>query len=131
VRDIEYTLDKSLVDDDIWQDEVEFKLAHLLINTVIFCNNGWFYKDKGEPWKEDAVSLHVNCNDVFAWGCADSEDITSTEIHDLYKMWRRDPSWGPAVWCMMKRKLMPQKPVEKMIRDAKIWDLDSLGLEKN
>ncbi len=96
-------------------EDIEYKLAHLLINDVIFCNNGWFF----ESWQVDHVSLHVNCNDVFAWGCADSEDIKYSEIPELYDMWLKDPLWGSTVWCIKKRKIMPQKPVES----SKGWDL--------
>ena len=128
--DILWTLDKSLTDDELWQDEIDYKLAHLIINNVIFTNNGWFYAKQGIPWKEDAVSLHVNCNDIFAWGGADAEDITHDEIHELYAMWRKDPGYGPAAWCIKKRKMMPQPPVEKSMREAGIWNLEELIGEK-
>lgn len=114
------TLDKE------WDDDIETKLAHLLIKGVIFCNNGWWYEKEGIPWKEDAISLHVNCNDVFAWGCADAEDITHDEIHDLYEMWKKDPNYGSAAWCIKKRKQMPQGPLEDIINEEGIWNLKEL-----
>ena len=99
-------------------------------NEVIFLSSNWFQNE----WPEAAqkqICVFVVCNDMFAWGCADGEDLPFDEIENLYRMWRKDPQWGPAIWCMIKRKEMPQKPLEKMIRKAGIWDLDSLGLDKN
>lgn len=98
--------------------EIEYKLAHLLIEGEIFCNNGWWYKEEGINWPEDHVSLHVNCNDVFYWACADAERITNKEIHELYEMWSKDNRWGTAAWCIKKRKQMPQPPVAKRMIEA-------------
>lgn len=99
-------------------DQVEYKLAHLILEDVIFCNNGWWMTKAGTPWQEDYVTLHVNCNDIFAWGCADAEDITHGEIGDFYEMWKKDSIWGPAAWCIKKRKQMPQAPVEERMVKA-------------
>lgn len=110
--------------------EDEDALAHMLINEVVFLNSHWWR----EEWPDEAkkmISVNVNCNDVFAWGCADAESLPHDEIENVYRMWRKDPSWGTAVWCMIKRNQMPQKPVEDRIRKAGIWDLDKLGLGKN
>lgn len=114
---------------DITDDEIEYKLSHLLMNHVIFCNNGWWWEEKGISWPKDYITHHVNCNDVFAWGCADAEDITHEEIHGLYTMWLKDPSWGPAIWCIKKRKCKPQEPVEKEIRRLGVWNLDEIYTE--
>ncbi len=97
-------------------------LKVLLTKDIIFINNGHWKKD----WPEDHITVHVNCNDIFAWGCADSEDITYDELEDLYNMYKKDPYWGPGAWCIKKRKQMPQKPVEKYIRDEGIWNLEEL-----
>lgn len=105
-------------------------LAALLANEVIFLNTHHWEKS----WPEDAqktTALCVNCSDVFAWACADAEGITLDEIPDLYRMWRKDAEWGAAVWCMLKRGQMPQKPLEGIIRKAAIWDLDGLPLKAN
>jgi hypothetical protein len=107
-------------------DEIGHKLAHLLAEDVIFCNNGWWFEEEGKPWPKDYITLHVNCNDVFAWGAADAEDVTSSELSDLYEMWEKDNNWGPAAWCIKKRKEMPQPPVEKLIREQAIWNLEEL-----
>lgn len=110
--------------------ESEGALALMLINDVVFCNEHWW----DDEWPEDAkraISINVNCNDVFAWGCADAEGLPYQEVENLYRMWRKDPAWGPAVWCMIKRNQMPQKPVEDRIRKAGIWNLAELRLGMN
>lgn len=108
--------------------EHEAALAHLLINEVVFLNSNWWE----DSWPEDAkktFSISLNCNDVFAWGCADAEGLRFYDLEDVYDHWEKDPSWGPAIWCIKKRKQMPQRPVEKSIREAGIWDLDQLKEE--
>lgn len=110
--------------------EPTLALAHLLINEVVFINRLHWRDDVPEDVKQN-ITVFVNCNDVFAWGCADSEDLPLHELENLYRMWLKDPAWGSAVWCMQKRSWMPQKPVEKRIRAAGIWDLDRMNLEPN
>ncbi len=107
-------------------DEIEYKLAHLILEDVIFCNNGWWYKEEGKEWPKDFITLHVNCNDIFVWGSADAESITHNEISELYEMWKKDNKLGPAAWCIKKRKLMPQKPVEEIFKKSEIWNLNEL-----
>lgn len=105
-------------------------LAILLANEVIFLNEYWWE----DEWPEEArkrTALCVGCNDVFMWGSADAEDLFFSELQDLYEHWVKDPEWGSAVWCIKRRKMMPQPPVEDRIRAAGIWDLDSMGLEIN
>ncbi len=130
--------------------EREKALAHLFLNEVIYTSSHWWKHFKLGDRKEgggyhsvpredaewsaedsEIISINVNCNDVFAWGCADSEALPHREIENLYRMWVKDPLWGPAVWCMIQRRQMPQKPVGDRIRAAGIWDLDSLGLGTN
>lgn len=110
--------------------EEERALALLLVNDVIFLNDHWWEDDWPEGAKK-VTSLNVSCNDVFAWGCSDAEEMPHDELKNLYRMWRKDPEWGAAVWCMLQRKQMPQKPVEDIIRRAGIWNFEELGLAPN
>lgn len=112
-------------------DDFESEAFSVLLQARVIFTNSWHWKDK---WPEDArrtTALCVNCNDVFAWACADAEDLEYAEVGDLWKHWRKDPSWGPAIWCMKKRKQMPQSPLEKIIRAAGVWNLDEMGLPTN
>jgi hypothetical protein len=113
--------------------EPVFALAHLLINEVLILNTHWWEKD----WPEAArkvTAMAVNCSDVFAWGCADAETLYHDDIEPLYRLWQKEPVWGPAVWCMIRRKELPQPPVAEPMRAAG-WDLAALaaehGLEPN
>ena len=135
--DIEWEMDWSDLDEngnrkypDKPEKEMVFEeegaLALMLLNRVFHLNDHWWHKD----WPEDArkvISFNVNCSDVFAWGCSDSEELPFDEIKNLYDLWRKDPVWGPAIWCMIKRREMPQEPVERSIRAKGIWDLDELA----
>lgn len=101
-------------------------LAWLLAHDHCFINSRhWREHDKGD------IAVCVNCNDVFAWGCSDAEDLPFDQVQPLYEMVRRDPQWGAAMWCILRRKEMPQPPVERAIRKAGIWNLDQHGLGEN
>jgi hypothetical protein len=108
--------------------EVDKALALLLAKEVVFTNTNWWE----EAWPEEArktLALCVSCNDVFAWGCADAENVTRSGIESLYRMWRTDPVHGHEVWCIVQRRQMPQAPVERAIRKGGAWDLDALKAE--
>lgn len=73
-------------------------------------------------------ALFVQCSDVFAWGCADCEPAPlagfgqDEEVVKLYETIRATPgNWGGAAWCIDKRQMRPQKPVEKAMREAGAW----------
>ena len=110
--------------------EEDYALAHLLINDVVFLNSNW-WKDSWPDEAKKAFSINVNTNDVFAWGCADAESIKFEELQEVYDYWKKDPSWGTAVWAIKKHNMMPQKPVYDYIMKGGIWDLDSMELERN
>lgn len=106
--------------------EEEQALALFLINEVIFLNTHWWGHDDWPEEAKNTIRLLVNCNDVFMWACSDSEDIQLHELKDLYQFFKKDPAWGPAVWCICKRKEMPQPPVEARIRELGIWNFEEL-----
>lgn len=111
--------------------EEDRALAQLLLEEVVFRNTFWHEKD----WPEDARKgscFYVNCNDLFMWGCSDAEPLDlsdSAQLRNLYEFWIKDRKDGAAVWCMISRSIMPQRPYEKKIRDAGIWDLDAIQKE--
>lgn len=103
-------------------------LARLLAEEVVFLNSHWWEKD----WPERAqktTALCVNCNDIFAWGCADAEQLEHNEIQGLYDLWRADRTWGAAKWCAIKRMQQPQPPVIAAMKKAGAWDvcMEALG----
>jgi hypothetical protein len=99
----------------------ELALAELLAAGVLFWNTGRFDE-------EETVVLFVNCNDLFAWGCADAEPFTSDEIPDLYRAWKSGP-WGVDKWCGRRRNQEPQEPVVKRMKAEGVWDaaMEALG----
>lgn len=110
---------------EIDQEQV---VALLLINEVIFLNTPWWKDDWPEEAK-NATVMFVNCNDVFAWGCADAETIELHEIESLFDLWEKDSVYGAEIWCILKRKELPQRPVYNRIKERGIWDLDALAEE--
>ena len=102
-------------------------LSVLMLNGVVFTNGYWWKKREG--WtKEDAelTGCFVNLNDVFAWAACDAEDLPHDEVDELFRHWLRDPAWGPAVWAMKRRKMLPQKPVMERIKEAGVWTTEEL-----
>lgn len=97
-------------------------VAHLLLEDVL--------KVVGTGSAGEATVM-VNCSDVFAWATADLEPLPTSEVENLYRMWQKDPWNGPTVWCIARRRQMPQRPVEKAIREEGVWDLDSMQLQEN
>ena len=65
----------------------------------------------------------VNANDVFAWGCADSEFIESEdELWKLAEFVAGDEKYGDLRWLCWKRQSQPQPPLIERLREAKAWD---------
>ena len=95
-------------------------LAEMLKAGVLFSNTRE-YLWKGEKSGETVI-LIVNCNDIFAWACADAEDLKESEVQDLYQMWKKDPGWGPAKWVCKKRNLQPQKAAIKFMKQEGSWE---------
>jgi hypothetical protein len=107
---------------------IENVIAILLLDEKVFTNSFYFMKD----WPQDAknkTAFEVNCSDIFAWGCADSEPIDYSEIIDLFECYLKDPNNGCDIWCIKKRNIFPQKPVYEYL--IKKHDLDNMGLDPN
>lgn len=113
------------------EDEICFEndqaIAILLAKEVVFLSNNSWRKDIPESERQK-ISIHVICNDVFAWGCADCEELPYNEIENLYEFWLKDNIWGPAMWCIKQRKEMPQDPVAQRMKKAG-WDLPAFQKE--
>lgn len=108
----------------------EKALAELLDKGVLFANSRDFLDLDGTKGGHTVV-LFVNCNDIFAWGCADAEDLPHDEIANLYKAVQADPAWGAAKWCCVRRQQKPQKPAEDMMQAAGSWDEVMEALPEN
>lgn len=57
-------------------------------------------------WLRPALSgieMCVNCNDSFAWGTADAEDVTADELPTVYAAWKAHGDSGILAWVERKR----------------------------
>lgn len=111
-------------------------LAELLRADVLFCNTRQYHCPMSNKLQEDTIVLFVNCNDVFAWGCADAEAIKSgdeagDELYELYRMWETDPQWGATKWVCQKRNQRPQDPIRDDMKKAGAWDAAMESLPDN
>lgn len=116
---------KAIDGDDVHEERA---LGEMLCHDVLFANEGvWRERDRESP----TVVLFVNCNDVFAWACADGEEVPFAEVPRLYRMWLADPGWGAAKWCCLRRKMQPQAPVVVAMKADGAWDAEMEALAPN
>jgi len=87
-------------------------------------------------WRTDGeyapFTLFVNCNDFFAWGCADCEEITAEDYNDLVKAIKdasnSEHGWaGHLLWVARKRKMRPQGAYYKYLDEAVHHLFDEAG----
>lgn len=110
--------------------EENLALAALLMQGKITLNSHWWKKEWPDIAKE-TFSINVNCDDVFAWGCSDAQELDYEELQTLWEYHIKDPRWGCEVWCMTKRGYLPQSPVYNDIQQEGIWNLDNMNLKNN
>lgn len=95
-------------------------LADLLSAGVLFCN------ERDYLWNGEkagaSIILFVICNDLFVWGSADAEDLPLSELKNLYRMWKKDMTWGSDKWCCKRRNLQPQEPVIEKMKAQGAWE---------
>lgn len=78
------------------------------------------------------INLFVNCNDLFAWGCADAEDVPSEEeLYNLYDAWKKDKQYGVDFWCCRRRDMQPQKVIKDIWKKNGVWSDELEKLRKN
>ena len=95
-------------------------LQYLLEQEVVFIN----YREHSFEDTKQGVTLvvYANCSDVFAWGCADGENISSEdELMSLYNHVKNNEIWGSTIWVIKKRKRQPQDAVIRNMKAAGVW----------
>ena len=100
-------------------------LAWLLLKEYVFLNT---YKVDNDQW---TTVVYANCNDVFAWACADAETIDNDELIELFLELKKDPKWGERIWVCKKRNLQPQSPIKRDMLQDKAWTDEMEKLRKN
>lgn len=105
-----------------WHDESAM-IAHMLLDETLWTRDAHYIGNKGSrfQFEGEGIIVLLNCNDVFAWGCADTESVPHDKVPELFMLWHENHQWGPAKWCCLRRNEKPQAPVEKAIRKAGIW----------
>lgn len=120
----------------------EKALAYLLRKGICFLNsrpyveNPWDPKGKWEISEKSTTVVFVNCNDLFAWGSADGEEVAAgecvnSELANLLRHVLDDPVYGTDKWCCKKRNEKPQKPIEEKMREGGHWDDEMEKLPDN
>lgn len=112
----------------IQDDNEELALACLLAEDVVFVNNIKHPDYETDVW---CTVVYVNCNDVFAWACADAETIRCSEIVGLYRRFREDRVWGSVKWACVKRNLKPQPAIIRAMKESGVWDEEMELLPEN
>ena len=116
--------------DGVEHCDEEAALSTLLREEKLFCNGRDYLDIDGSSAGETTV-LFVLCNDLFVWGSADAESLPHDEIGNLYKAWEQDKAWGTDKWCCIRRNMKPQKPIEKAMKRAGVWDSVMEALPEN
>ena len=110
----------------------ELALSILLKDDILFCNDRQYVEFKDPTIiRGETIVLFVLCNDIFAWGLADGEDLPLGEVGNLYRMYEQDPKWGTAKWCCFRRKEKPQYPVAEAMKRDGSWDNEMEKLSEN
>lgn len=120
---------RAIGDKAIYTYKGEERCSEEVLLGVLLCDEVCFVNERecsmtlnGHRFDNETTVVFVACNDVFAWATADGDDLPNDEILPLYKLWRENADWGPAKWSCLRRKEKPQRPVEKRMRQAGIWD---------
>ena len=67
-------------------------------------------------YKSEGLENLINCNDFFAWACADCEEVKEEDLPDLQRAiddvieaaGEDGRSWGTNLWVCRKREMRPQ-----------------------
>jgi hypothetical protein len=85
----------------------------------------------GVSIRDTKCELTVNCNDLFFWACADTEEITLEELPALLDCLKLTPAHGEILWCCRKRGMRPQGPYYKYFTKEEQDLFDAAGPERD
>lgn len=92
-------------------------------------------------WRTDGeyapVTLFVNCSDLFVWGCSDSEEVDSSNVHvleqalaDTLAISEKVAMFADILFCCRMRGARPQGAYYKHL-PKELWPLlDACGPER-
>lgn len=108
---------------EAWADESAM-IVHMLLDETLWTREAHYVFNKGSKFEDsgEGIVVFVNCNDVFAWGCADAEELPHDEVVNLFMEWHKSNRWGPVRWVCFRRNEKPQAPVARDMKAAGAWD---------
>lgn len=71
--------------------------------------------------KQPTTTAFVVCNDDFEQNTIDSEPISTSEIKELFTMWRESEMFGSLKWVALKRNVKPVKHRVIDMQKAGVW----------
>lgn len=85
----------------------------LRVTAFEYCEDLWWRPNEADP---EQIDFYINCNDVFAWACADVEQITEENIEVLEstfaqceeRLGKYRALWAAILFCARVRKERPQ-----------------------
>ncbi len=87
--------------------------------------------------KDNKVIFNINCNDLFYWATGDAQDLTienlsilKQSIDELKKISIYSLYEAPDLFCCKVRKMRPQKPYYKYIKEDVHHLFDACGPER-
>jgi hypothetical protein len=80
----------------------------------------WMYDDD----ERREIIFEVNCNDLWSWASADSEEIPYDEIENCHKL-------GPITWACIRRNCRPFDACEEQMKAKGEWNEHLEALPKH
>ncbi len=93
-------------------EKKEYELDHADILEEMLSGNRVFMNDDEEAGR---ITFEVNCNDLWSWASADSEEIPYEEIENCYKL-------GPITWACVRRNCRPFDACEEQMKAKGEWN---------
>jgi hypothetical protein len=101
--------------------DIEAMVATLLDDLILTIDKKT-YLDAESRIQKEAIGLFVICNDIFAWGVADAEEITLEELPELFELSEKNKYAGVVQWLCTKRNQQPQISVVKSLKEENYWN---------
>jgi len=107
-------------------------ISELLTKKILFSKFlGYCYHGENDIAGQ-TICLFVNCNDLFSFGCADAQEVNSSDdLYELYESYQKDPEYGIDFWCCKKRDLQPQKIIKDIWKKNGAWNDELEKLRPN
>ncbi|MBY0355526.1 MAG: hypothetical protein K2Q12_07325 [Rickettsiales bacterium] len=118
-----FAVEKNYATIKAWLDALPEEVKRSVTSLLI--------EGKVDLFVEDGqCGLHVNCNDLFGWGCADSEEVELDDLASFQECLTLVPKGGIDLWVCRKRQARPQGAVYSYY-DKEHWPLfDACGPER-